>query len=231
MTTTEGRGRGKGKGKGKRRAGSSAGSRARARGCEGEGGEEANGAAGGSGASRREEAAASKAAGAGGKAGGDESGAENELDPIMLVKVGKHHHRFVRPNGRVVLYNLDSLVDYFISTGDFLEPETRLPFSDEELRIIDMKVNQRATVLPRVVHHFSIRTRALPNKIPSSFSLFFGLWAHPRAIPGDSWSLKGLDGTLSEYICGMKASSRIGSAGGGGASRSASFLLVSEDLL
>lgn len=64
----------------------------------------------------------------------------NELDPIMLVKIGKHHHRFVRPNGRVVKYNLDSLVDYFISTGDFLEPETRLPFSDEELRAIDIKV-------------------------------------------------------------------------------------------
>lgn len=67
-------------------------------------------------------------------------GRVNELDPIMLVKVGKNHHRFVRPNGRVVLYNLDSLVDYFISTGDFLEPETRLPFSDEELRAIDSKV-------------------------------------------------------------------------------------------
>ncbi|CAN0403505.1 unnamed protein product [Hapterophycus canaliculatus] len=58
----------------------------------------------------------------------------------MLVKVGKDHYRFVRPNGRVVLYNLDSLVDYFISTGDFLEPETRLPFSDDELRSIDLKV-------------------------------------------------------------------------------------------
>lgn len=64
----------------------------------------------------------------------------NDLDPIMLVKIGKHHYRFVRPNGRVVKYNLDSLVDYFISTGDFLEPETRLPFSDEELRAIDVKV-------------------------------------------------------------------------------------------
>lgn len=73
------------------------------------------------------------------KSGGNNA-RTNELDPIMLVKIGKHHHRFVRPNGRVVKYNLDSLVDYFISTGDFLEPETRLPFSDEELRAIDVKV-------------------------------------------------------------------------------------------
>ncbi|CAN0475938.1 unnamed protein product [Ascophyllum nodosum] len=35
----------------------------------------------------------------------------------MLVEVGEHHYRFVRPNGRNVMYNLDSLVDYFISTG------------------------------------------------------------------------------------------------------------------
>ena len=74
----------------------------------------------------------------------------NELDPIMLVKVGKDHHRFVRPNGRVVMYNLDSLVDYFISTGDFLEPETRLPFSDDELQIIDMKVGTAASGYTRL---------------------------------------------------------------------------------
>ncbi|CAM9425634.1 unnamed protein product [Sphacelaria rigidula] len=69
----------------------------------------------------------------------------------MLVKVGKNHHRFVRPNGRVVLYNLDSLVDYFISTGDFLEPETRLPFSDEELRAIDSKVMAAGLTKPSVL--------------------------------------------------------------------------------
>ena len=49
------------------------------------------------------------------------------------------------------MYNLDSLVDYFISTGDFLEPETRLPFSDEELRTIDMKVGARGFVFLRLI--------------------------------------------------------------------------------
>ncbi|CAM9596415.1 unnamed protein product [Laminaria digitata] len=69
----------------------------------------------------------------------------------MLIKVGKDHHRFVRPNGRVVMYNLDSLVDYFISTGDFLEPETRLPFSDDELRTIDLKAKAAGLSKPSVL--------------------------------------------------------------------------------
>ncbi|CAN0383290.1 unnamed protein product, partial [Ectocarpus sp. 12 AP-2014] len=75
----------------------------------------------------------------------------NELDPIMLVKVGKDHYRFVRPNGIVVMYNLDSLVDYFISTGDFLEPETRLPFSDDQLRDIDGKARAAGLSKPSVL--------------------------------------------------------------------------------
>ncbi|CBJ30236.1 conserved unknown protein [Ectocarpus siliculosus] len=69
----------------------------------------------------------------------------------MLVKVGKDHYRFVRPNGIVVMYNLDSLVDYFISTGDFLEPETRLPFSDDQLRDIDGKAKAAGLSKPSVL--------------------------------------------------------------------------------
>lgn len=87
-------------------------------------------------------------------------GRVNELDPIMLMKIGKDCHRFVRPNGRVVLYNLDSLVDYFISTGDFLEPETRLPFSDEELRAIDIKVVRSVMCMYVCVFRESCRNRS-----------------------------------------------------------------------
>ena len=81
----------------------------------------------------------------------DDSGRPNALDPIMLVEVGEHHYRFVRPNGRNVMYNLDSLVDYFISTGDFLEPETRLPFSDDELRAIDVKVRDPGSLIGAII--------------------------------------------------------------------------------
>ena len=131
VATASGRSSRKGKGKGKAKENSGGVPEGKGRGCE-----------------VREDIAPGGAVPAGNSSGNSSSGAEkeedgappNELDPIMLIKVGKDHHRFVRPNGRVVMYNLDSLVDYFISTGDFLEPETRLPFSDDELRTIDMKV-------------------------------------------------------------------------------------------
>ncbi|CAM9507609.1 unnamed protein product, partial [Phaeothamnion confervicola] len=43
--------------------------------------------------------------------------------------------------------NLESLVDWFLSSGDFSEPETRLPFSDDDLRTIDKVPNTRANTL------------------------------------------------------------------------------------
>lgn len=47
---------------------------------------------------------------------------------------------FVRSNGSVVVYNVDTLVQYILATGDFSEPETRIPFSEENLRQIDTEV-------------------------------------------------------------------------------------------
>ena len=40
-------------------------------------------------------------------------------------------------SGSTVAFNVDTLVDYLISTGDFLDPETRIPFTDDELKSID----------------------------------------------------------------------------------------------
>ncbi|DBA03746.1 TPA: hypothetical protein N0F65_004163 [Lagenidium giganteum] len=67
----------------------------------------------------------------------------NTLDPIMLTELGPHTFKFVRTNGSIVLYNVDTLVQYILSTGDFSEPETRIPFSDEDLRQMDAGI-QRA---------------------------------------------------------------------------------------
>lgn len=61
------------------------------------------------------------------------------VDPIMLTELppGANTFEFVRPNGTGVVYHLDSLIDYFLATGDFTEPETRLEFSDADLKQID----------------------------------------------------------------------------------------------
>ena len=62
---------------------------------------------------------------------------EKTFDPIMRCPLGKHVYEFVRPNGTCSRFNVDSLVDYLIATGDFTDPESRLPFSDDDLRMID----------------------------------------------------------------------------------------------
>lgn len=62
----------------------------------------------------------------------------NKVDPIMFVPLKKKGiFKFFRPNGGVVAFNSDSLADFMISTGDFHDPETRIPFSDDNLREID----------------------------------------------------------------------------------------------
>jgi hypothetical protein len=38
------------------------------------------------------------------------------------------------------VFNIESLVDFILATGDFSDPETRLPFSDQDLLEIDALV-------------------------------------------------------------------------------------------
>lgn len=69
----------------------------------------------------------------------------NKIDPIMLSPLTKHTFKFVRSNGTCVLFNVESLVDYILATGDFSDPETRISFSDADLKQIDRIV--------RILHH------------------------------------------------------------------------------
>ena len=64
----------------------------------------------------------------------------NVVDPIMLGPLEKHTFKFKRPNGTTIVFNLESLIDYLVSSGDFTDPETRIPFSDEDLKEIDRLV-------------------------------------------------------------------------------------------
>jgi hypothetical protein len=98
----------------------------------------------------------------------------NSLDPIMLTELGPHRvseergagavggdvltrfvvcvlfvqFEFTRTNGSVVVYNVETLVQYILATGDFSEPETRIPFSDEDLRRIDSEVDIPVSCAP-----------------------------------------------------------------------------------
>jgi len=60
-------------------------------------------------------------------------------DPILfepLKKKAEERFLFIR-NKSLVFFNVDSLVKYLVTTGDFRDPESRIPFSDSDLRRLD----------------------------------------------------------------------------------------------
>lgn len=69
----------------------------------------------------------------------------NKIDPIMFTPIKKNKDRvfkLTRPNGGAVVFNIDTLIDYISQTGDFTDPITRIPFSDEDLQVIDAKAKK-----------------------------------------------------------------------------------------
>jgi len=66
----------------------------------------------------------------------------SKMDPIMRCPLGKHVFEYVRPNGTSTHFNIESLVDYLLATGDFIDPESRIPFSDNDLRMIDQSAEK-----------------------------------------------------------------------------------------
>ena len=70
----------------------------------------------------------------------------NKVDPIMFVPLKKKSiWKFQRPHGSAVAFNADSLADFMLATGDFNDPETRIPFTDDNLREIDTVLAKAAT--------------------------------------------------------------------------------------
>lgn len=61
------------------------------------------------------------------------------IDPVMLSEIpeGVPRFTFTRPNGTKVDFIASSLADYLLSTGDFFDPESRLPFQDTDLAKLD----------------------------------------------------------------------------------------------
>jgi hypothetical protein len=62
---------------------------------------------------------------------------EQKYDPIMMTPLQPITFKFKRPNGKIIRFNVDSLCDYLLATGDFNDPESRLPFLDEDLQRLD----------------------------------------------------------------------------------------------
>ena len=58
-----------------------------------------------------------------------------------------------------IYYNLEPLVDYLISSGDFRDPKTREPYSETTLKSIDNAVFTGIRYVPSVFLKFSEGTR------------------------------------------------------------------------
>ena len=57
--------------------------------------------------------------------------------PPLLTPPPPQQFAFTRPNGSVVHLDVASIVDYLLHTGDFRDPESRLPFDDASLARLD----------------------------------------------------------------------------------------------
>ena len=77
-----------------------------------------------------------------------------EIDPITRAPLGKHVFEFYRPNGSKVRYDARTLAEYILSTGDFLEPVSRVRFSEKDLQRLDYTVKCAGFKLASVCEAF-----------------------------------------------------------------------------
>ena len=63
------------------------------------------------------------------------------VDPITLDELGNNIFTFITPHGHDIKYNIESLVQYIDSSGDFRDPVSRYPFSSDDIMNIDQKIN------------------------------------------------------------------------------------------
>lgn len=74
-----------------------------------------------------------------------------QRDPITFDKLGRHQYHWKRPNGTVVRFNIKSLVKYMLITGDFVDPESRIDFTAQDLQRIDVAAKEAGFELESVV--------------------------------------------------------------------------------
>ena len=92
-------------------------------------------------------------------------------DPITLEDLGQHQYVFVRPGGSTQAYNVESLVDYILSTGTFLEPVSRIAFNHDELVRLDELILRAGLVRASLVEARKDTTTYVSQKQAQNLSL------------------------------------------------------------
>jgi len=77
--------------------------------------------------------------------------ARYDVDPITLEELGPNKYTYTTPNGTCIQYNLETIIHYFTSTGEFKDPVTRIPMTEEELAQLDMKAQEAGIKAPSLV--------------------------------------------------------------------------------
>lgn len=65
---------------------------------------------------------------------------EGTKDPITYDELGENVFIFVTPLGHKISYNIESLVEYIASSGDFRDPVSRFLLSTEDIQEIDRQL-------------------------------------------------------------------------------------------
>jgi hypothetical protein len=76
------------------------------------------------------------------------------IDPVLLDPIlpGEATFAFLRPHcDKAVVYRVESLVDYFLASGRFQEPETGLRFSEQQLAALDLLAHESGIRRPSVL--------------------------------------------------------------------------------
>ena len=144
------------------------------------------------------------------------------MDPIMLSPLPtnpKLRFAYKRPNGLQVEYSIESLADYLLCSGHFVEPETRLPFSNEDLSRLDKQIKLNKLDKPSVLeaklfrdwegqHFRDSALQGLDRVIGEIMTRLLSMIEAPEPIPNQQMHLLNELHTIADYYSQMRSVDR-----------------------
>ena len=150
------------------------------------------------------------------------SSLDRVVDPILLCPLPvnkKARFVYTRPNGLQVEYAVESLADYLLCSGHFVEPETRLPFTDEDLARLDGQIKLNKLEKPSVleaknvrdwesVHFRDTALQGLDRVIGEIMTRLLALIEAPEPVPNMQHHLLNELHTIADYYAQMRSVDR-----------------------
>jgi len=136
-----------------------------------------------------------------------------------LPKNPKLRFIYSRPNGLQVEYSIESLADYLLCSGHFVEPETRLPFTDADLARLDEQLKQNKFEKPSVlnaklfrdwenIHFRDSALQGLDRVIGEIMTRLLAMIEAPEPVPNMQMNLLNELHTIADYFAQMRSVDR-----------------------